>query len=72
MARMQRYFGLEEDSLPSEPIVQDDSNYLRKMTGVVFRRVGFLKESTMLWLLISWFFVLCVNVFVVFTIFHMT
>lgn len=31
MARMQRYFGLDGDELPPEPLVQDNSNYLRKM-----------------------------------------
>ena len=44
MARMQRYFGLEEDSLPSvpsEPIVQDDSNYLRKMYWSCIQESGF-------------------------------
>ena len=41
MARMQRYFGLEDDSLPTEPIVQDDSNYLRKMYWSCIQESGF-------------------------------
>lgn len=41
LARMQRLFGLDMDELPSEPIVQDDSHYLRKMYWTCIQDSGF-------------------------------
>lgn len=41
VARMQRLFGLEQDELPDEPLVQDDSNYLRKMYWACVQDCGF-------------------------------
>lgn len=41
VARMQRYFGLEDPVEPQEPIVQDDSNFLRKMYWTCIQDGGF-------------------------------
>ena len=41
VARMQRLFGLDTDELPDEPLVQDDSNYQRKMYWTCIQDSGF-------------------------------
>lgn len=41
VARMQRLFGLDVDELPDEPLVQDDSNYMRKMYWTCIQDSGF-------------------------------
>lgn len=41
VARMQRFFGLDLDEAPQEPIVQDDSNFVRKMYWSCIQDSGF-------------------------------
>lgn len=41
VARMQRFFGLDMDDKPEEPIVQDDSNFVRKMYWSCIQDSGF-------------------------------
>ena len=41
VARMQRFFGLDMDESPEEPIVQDDSNFVRKMYWSCIQDSGF-------------------------------
>lgn len=41
VARMHRFFGLDMDETPEEPLVQDDSNYIRKMYWSCIQDSGF-------------------------------
>lgn len=41
VARMQRLFGLQSDEIPDKPLIQDDSNYLRKMYWTCIQDSGF-------------------------------
>lgn len=41
VARMHRFFGLDSDEAPEEPLVQDDSNFVRKMYWSCIQDSGF-------------------------------